>query len=273
MRNAIKDPIGSQTARHFGLSYDVLAPSPLGPDKPDIAERNKWLDRCERISIPDDYRFFFARWKRSFSTSARTQEVTAKSRILVGHGNPSGADVGLTVHHTWGVPVLPGSALKGLAAHYADIACGEGGPPGHDPRDWRGPTWTDGRVRTDDGPGQHYAALFGSPAVEGKEKSERRGCVEFHDALYVPVGPSKPFARDVLTVHQKEYYDSQGREAPNDWTSPVPVGFLTVRPKTRFLLALTGPRDWTDLAMRLLLAALAEWGIGGKTSAGYGRLG
>src|SRR5690606_17987305 len=52
--------------------------------------------------------------------------------------------------------------------------------------------------------------------------------------------------------------------------SPNPVAFLTVRPKCRFLLALSGPSEWTDLAGKLLADALASWGVGGKTSAGYG---
>jgi CRISPR-associated protein Cmr6 len=111
--------------------------------------------------------------------------------------------------------------------------------------------------------------------VDGEEGAARRGCVEFHDALYVPGSAGhKPFARDVLTVHQKRYYDSRedSKEWPSDWDSPNPVGFLTVRPGTRFLLVLTGPGEWTGLAMTLLLEALAAWGIGGKTSTGYGRL-
>ena len=55
--------------------------------------------------------------------------------------------------------------------------------------------------------------------------------------------------------------------------SPNPVGFITVRPGAQFLLAVTGPDAWRDRAMQLLLEALENWGVGGKTSAGYGRLG
>jgi CRISPR-associated protein Cmr6 len=200
------------------------------------------------------------------------QERAAASRLLIGHGNPSGSDVGLTVHRTWGVPVLPGSALKGLTAHYVDALYGDRDEP--ERRQWLGPTWTRGRVRPGDGAGAAFGGLFGAPEADGEENSARRGLVEFHDALYVPGSAhGKPFARDVLTVHQKPYYDQRSEDDwPNDWTSPVPVPFITVRPGTRFLLVLTGPRSWRVRAMSLLLAALAEWGIGGKTSVGYGRL-
>ena len=73
-------------------------------------------------------------------------------------------------------------------------------------------------------------------------------------------------------MHQKGYYDSSGARWPNDYDSPNPVTFLTVRPNVRMLLAFSGPPDWTQLAERLLTDALREWGVGGKTSSGYGRL-
>lgn len=106
----------------------------------------------------------------------------------------------------------------------------------------------------------------------GFEVGATAGVVTFHDALYVPgsLADNKPFAADVLTVHQKGYYDSSGQSAPNDYDSPNPVAFLTVRPKCRLLLALSGPSEWTGLAGQLLADALKSWGVGGKTAAGYG---
>ena len=272
MRDVIRSAIEGSPASHLGHAYDVLEPVPKEDGKPDPNARDAWLTGCQQIPIASDYEWSYQRWKQSFtSDDSKMQEVTAASRVLVGHGNPSGSDIGLTVHRTWGVPVLPGSALKGLVAHYVDAVYGDRGEP--ERRQWLGPTWTSGRVESKDGAGAAFTGLFGAPAVDGDEKAARRGLVEFHDGLYIPgSADSKPFARDVLTVHQKKYYDGLGAQWPNDWDSPNPVGFLTVKPGTRFLIVLTGPSDWIELAMRPLLAALAEWGIGGKTSAGYGRL-
>ena len=99
-----------------------------------------------------------------------------------------------------------------------------------------------------------------------------------HDALFFPGNAiEKPFLADVLTVHHANYYQGKGRA--NDYESPNPVGFLSVRPGTEFLLAVElAPGEkaeydpWVDFAHKMLIEALGDWGIGSKTAAGYGRL-
>ncbi|HEY8380141.1 MAG TPA: type III-B CRISPR module RAMP protein Cmr6 [Nannocystis sp.] len=274
-------------AGHFGLAHERWAPRPSDADQDKKDERiDAWLKDLERIAVSPDYPQFFARWRASFGDDARVAQVELQSRLLVGHGNPGGHEIGLTVHHTWGVPVIPGSALKGLLAHRLDILHGpEDDRPDGDPERarWRGVQW-DGSTITH-GPGDYHRALFGAP--DAGDDDERRalgrpsgasaGLVHFHDALYIPgtTEGDRPFSRDVLTVHHKPYYDRRGETWPNDWESPIPIRFVTVRPPARFLIVLTGRRgasDWTHFAMRTLLAALADWGVGGKTSLGYGRL-
>lgn len=277
------------TPEHVGLAYDAWAP--VGDDgKVPDDRRTEWLSALADLAVAPDYSQSFQRWKTSFSAPGdRVFELELASRLLVGHGNASAIDVGLTVHHTWGVPVIPGSALKGLLAHYLDAVYGPDDPERNpweqegDQRtraDYQGVTWRGGRIER--GPGAVYRALFGAPDAQEDDAMRARGfdagasagLVTFHDALYVPKGcaDDRPFAGDVLTVHQKGYYDSSGGSWPNDYDSPNPVAFLTVRPGARFLFALSGPADWTELAERLLRDALARWGVGGKTSAGYGRL-
>ncbi len=80
--------------------------------------------------------------------------------------------------------------------------------------------------------------------AHGLDAGASAGAVVFHDALYVPrsCADDRPFAADVLTVHQKAYYDSEGATSPNDYDSPNPVAFLTVRPGARLLFALSGRR-------------------------------
>jgi CRISPR-associated protein Cmr6 len=286
MREVLR-PVGIPD--HLGLAYDAWAPIGAGGKVPD-GERSAWLQRLAGLQVPADYGPAFARWRSSFRPPGdRVREVTLASRLLVGHGNASATDVGLTVHRTWGVPVIPGSAFKGLLAHYVDAVYG---PENTDLLPWEQPenqreraryqgvTWRGRRIQR--GPGEVYRALFGAPdADEDRDMRERSieagaaaGLVVFHDALYVPrsADGDRPFAVDVLTVHQKSYYRSSGGSWPNDYDSPNPVAFLTGRPGVRMLLALSGPPDWAALAERLLADALREWRVGGKTSSGYGRL-
>lgn len=277
------------TPDHVALAYDTWAP--VGDDgKVSDGQRPDWLSKLEAIAVPPDYARRFDRWRKSFSTAGdRVFELQLASRLLVGHGSSSATDVGITVHHTWGVPVIPGSALKGLVAHFVDAVYGPSDPdqPPWEQRgdernraNYQGVTWRGRRIER--GPGAVYRALFGAPDAEEDEEMRARGfdagasagLVIFHDALYVPgsLPEDKPFAADVLTVHQKAYYDSSGGSWPNDYDNPNPVAFLTVKPGARFLFAVSGPADWTELAEHLLRQALEMWGVGSKTSAGYGRL-
>jgi CRISPR-associated protein Cmr6 len=246
-----------------------------------------WLDKLVepdprlQPAIMDDYDKFFGRWKASFPAN-ETTTITLASRLLVGHGNASATEVGLTVHHTWGVPMIPGSALKGLCAHYTAATYGlrdderKGAAPGDPQKELSGPAWDENRRRVVGAPGNFYRALFGAPDAGSDPASA--GLVIFHDALYVPGSASgdKPFAVDVLTVHQRSYYGQEGETQPgprwpNDYDSPNPVGFISVKPGTQLLLAVDGGPGWSRIALNLLTEALHAWGVGGKTSAGYGR--
>jgi CRISPR-associated protein Cmr6 len=272
---------------HLGLAYDAWAPT-LKSGKLVDADRGAWIEKLANSSIHSHYKEAYKVWRNSFrGPEHRCFELNLQSRMLVGQGNSSATDVGLTVHHTWGAPLLPGSAIKGLLAHYIDICYGLDKPElpfwqqpedQIDRIDFQGLVWNERGNRIQRGPGKLYRRIFGSPdAVEDEQMVEHgfeagacKGEIIFHDALYVP-GDMKPFAPDVITVHQKEYYNRAGKSFPNDFDSPNPVSFLTVRPKVGFLFVLSGPEDLMQLTEKLLKDALSEWGIGAKTSAGYGR--
>jgi CRISPR-associated protein Cmr6 len=288
MRASIRDRVGLKAGDHVGLAYTTLAPVEQGGKVPD-AVKDPWLAKLAAIAIDPDYRAHVDAWVASFArTSARLFTLTLDARFLIGHGNASGTDVGLTVHHTWGVPIVPGSALKGTLAHHVATTYGSDPSvttpdPAHDP--WRGAGWAGTAIAR--GPGEFYRALFGAPDAYDDRATgapgAARGYVVFHDALYLGVASpvrevlspapesTQPFAADTLTVHQKRYYDDRGKSEPCDHDDPNPVGFLTVRPKAQFVVVLEGPPDWTALAGQLLRESLAQRGIGGKTSSAYGR--
>jgi len=185
----------------------------------------------------------------------RTGTAQARGRLVVGLGAEGVLENTITLNRAYGVPYLPGSALKGLAAVYAHRRLAGDA--------WRKATY-DERSRPVTALGDAHRVVFGDTTTAGY--------ITFFDALYVPgsgVG-GRPLHADVLTVHHPEYYNEGGKSAPADWDSPTPVAFISAT--GRFCVALAGPRLWVDLTWDILALALDELGIGGKTAAGYGRM-
>jgi CRISPR-associated protein Cmr6 len=171
----------------------------------------------------------------------------ARGRIVVGLGAHSVRETNLALLHTWGVPYLPGSALKGLASAAAHQLGAD-------------PAWKKAGKQTPHG--DEHARMFGDPKTAGY--------VVFHDAWWIPENAvTLPLDLDVMTVHHPDYY-RDGRSAPADWDEPNPVGFLTAQGK--YLVALSGPDAWVERAGAWLSAGLRELGLGAKTQAGYGRM-
>jgi len=264
---------------HAGLCYESSAPVSLADGKVQDNRKCEWLDAIAAIRIPEGYAAWFKqRWRKALEQECFVLECVASSRLLVGSGNASGAEVGLCLHHTWGVPMAPGSAVKGVLSHYLDAAYGP--DPEHDsisPTSTEHPDPERARFRRPGKrqatpPGDWQRILFGSADYADAPASS--GHVTFHDMLLVPPDDRDArvamLARDVLTPHHGDYYGKGG--TANDYQDPTPVPFLSVPIGTRFLLAVGGHRAWAEFAMHRLADTISEWGLGAKTAAGYGRL-
>jgi CRISPR-associated protein Cmr6 len=263
-RRRFDDPHpGTFLERCLPLARNAPANVPDRRGRASDEEKKAHVERMAEFQVGNWYETVFERWKQHVLAGASwTCQVEASSRLLIGAGNASPLEIGIAIHHTYGVPYLPGSALKGVLNHWFD----ERGGGAY----WKGVTYSNGRPAA--APGAHHAIVFGAPEIVGDDGAA--GLVAFDDALYVPgsAPERKPWAVDVLTPHQKPYYDGQGAEPPTDWYPPSPHPFVSVRPGVRFLLSVSGPHRWAELALRNLLDVLAERGVGAKTSAGYGRL-
>lgn len=191
------------------------------------------------------YGDFFESWKQALTNEqTKLAEAKVEGRLAIGLGDDGVLETSITLHHTYGVPYIRGSALKGLAAAFA--------------RNRVGGMWEKGSAA--------YNIIFG--------KTEDAGYVTFHDALYVPGSGHNGQAlyADIMTVHHSDYYVS-GDKPPADWDEPIPVPFLSATGK--YLIALSSPKgceEWRQAAFDILKLALAEEGIGAKTSSGYGRM-
>ncbi|MGH8542962.1 MAG: type III-B CRISPR module RAMP protein Cmr6 [Gammaproteobacteria bacterium] len=200
------------------------------------------------------YEHAFNRWKETINGRASVKEARVSQRLVIGLGSESPLETGLRLHHTYGVPFLPGAALKGLAAHYC-IQVWSSCPD-------------QSLVERCRRNGDVFNVLFGNQTSAGY--------IEFHDAWLLPESIEACLQNDVMTSHHPDYYEAKNNAPPADWDSPNPIGFLSVTGK--FLLALECNGEgkekklWEELALKLLMDALTHWGIGSKTNAGYGRL-
>lgn len=233
-------PAGAKAA-HAGL---ILASYLQSTDDKGEGKR-RLLDQAIKAAAQAGpiYKLAFERWKvATTGEDTVSTELRVLGRLLVGLGGENVLETGITLHHTYGMPVIPGSALKGLATHYCS-------------REWglHNQELREGGV--------HYRTIFGT--------TEDSGHVIFHDSWVCP--GSKGLVMDVLTPHHGDYYSGKSGAAPTDFDDPNPVAFLSV--VGRFRLAVScQDRAWADFTLRLLKSALKEWGVGGKTNSGYGRM-
>ncbi len=234
-----------------------------------LAELNKPESKQEILKASKDalsnenlcclYKKAFNQRSQQYSSTKYTTQTLDGCRLIIGLGNASPLEVGLTLHHTYGTPIIPGSALKGMCAHHAwEIFFNPDAENAKKPR-----------ARTEYFTYEQYCFLFGD--------SSQAGCLTFHDAWIYPESLEKALCRDIITPHHQEYYSNQGTHPPTDFDSPVPVPFLSVCGKFQVLLSCDGisPQEchkWIALTKHLLRDALANRGIGGKTSSGYGRM-
>jgi CRISPR-associated protein Cmr6 len=242
--------------QHAGLLLSRYLKIAAQDDDKKHPEARKDLHKAAQNALSNEhfvplYQAAFERWKTSLS-EATTKELHVQGRLIVGLGGDNVMETGITLHHTYGVPCIPGSALKGLAAHYCNTVWGE----------------ADDRWKKDTG--EYHKTLFGD--------QDSAGHILFHDAWITPDSLQSDgksgLAADVMTPHHQKYY-MEGAP-PTDFDDPNPVTFLSVTGS--FLVALSCDvsteegNKWASLALNLLKEALREWGIGGKTSSGYGRL-
>ncbi|GAB4282002.1 MAG: hypothetical protein Kow0080_35790 [Candidatus Promineifilaceae bacterium] len=218
------------------------------PQPGEDALTTKLVKEVCAIGEPEGYALFFNRWLASLEQLGVTpHKVKVNGRLTIGLGRASVIETGITLHHTYGVPVIPGSALKGLASSYA-----------HQYLD--NTIWAKGKPA--------HTTLFGT--------QERAGGVVFYDALPLPKEKGEQqweLEPDVITVHHPAYYRGEDKP-PADWDSPNPVSFISVT--GTFLVAIVpdspNMQGWEEVAYGILRQALDELGVGAKTSSGYGRM-
>lgn len=209
------------------------------------------------------YEAAFTRWRKDLiTTGAQGFRARTLGKLIVGLGADSVLETSITLHHTYGVPYIPGSALKGLASSFGHRLYLQS----------QSAAWyrefDNGTTRR----GEAQQLLFGD--------EEREGAVIFYDAM--PLPQEWGLYPDVITPHHPGYYQmGENPSTPADCDEPRPVPFLAAGGAFCFFIGLTATSKTSlkkeeqaallELATKLLQAALREEGVGAKSSSGYGR--
>jgi CRISPR type III-B/RAMP module RAMP protein Cmr6 len=247
------------------------------------------------------------RWSLLTEDTSKMRLWTA-SPLIIGLGQNSTLETGITLHPLYGFPYIPASTLKGLARAVFFYALAEQlGVPGLDNetvtryREERWPTpfeffeklLEDSTEKTAD----HLGALQREKQVRAAEGDILKmdaatinekalgfrsvfgslgnaGEVVFHDA--VP-GEVPALEVDVMNPHFPDYYkEESGRDGyPHEAQNPNPVSFLTVAVGSPFFFAVSSrtgsAQQLAKIALNWLGRGLMRLGVGGKTASGYGR--
>jgi CRISPR-associated protein Cmr6 len=266
--------LGLLLARY--VPREAIERTPLPNDRYTLW-RDKWLkDVCNQLDrgkLEAVAAGMLNRWLAMTEGTSRT-EMIAQGRLIVGLGGKGVLEFGITLHHTTGMPFIPGSALKGLCRNYALLTLADEAKVDTSSEAALSTFEADlfkeyAQAKPASNQNLHHAfcAIFGS--------QEEAGACVFYDGVLSEFPNGTLFTVDVMTPHFSQYYRTSGGEAPHDGDSPIPVSFLTVREGTRFAFAVGLRREINDdnlrkQARRWLRAALYELGIGAKTAAGYG---
>jgi CRISPR-associated protein Cmr6 len=222
--------------------------------------QNTYLLKClhERIE----------HWIKNMGNNFEKFEATTSWRLVIGLGASHPQETSMTLHHIYGIPYIPGNAIKGVTRHWAVLKFAEEMNKIENIKFEKAIEEVSKALENGEKIDLKVEDLEFNQLIEIFGTQKQQGKVIFFDAY--PVGDIN-LKIDVMNPHYPEYY-SKG-QAPTDWQNPIPIKFLTVEnTKFQFYLAVRGKNSNKILekAKELCLEALKEHGIGAKTSLGYG---
>ncbi len=201
--------------------------------------------------ILDKRRQQYERTLTQLARSRKLAPIFSKARLVwrfvTGLGNDHPTQNGFFFDHTTGLPIIAGTMVKGMCRAAAS-------PLGWDEKE--------------------IERLFGAYEIMS-EINVWQGCLFFFDA-YPVEWPN--LTVDITNCHHQRYYGdpesddlNRSETSPLETDDPNPVHFLSVTRDARFLFPLLVPEEEKGRMEELLKNALSLFGIGAKTSVGYGR--
>jgi len=272
--------------------------------KKDIVEQTKnkrnFLQSINKIKIPVklserikkevvslerlEYRNIFSNEKD------KCLKLKTSSRLVVGLGAGHVLETSLTLHHIFGIPYIPASALKGVVrmVSFWEIAENKKIKDEREIEKLQEQTYDKQISDSDDEDIVRHKLLFGTQNF--------KGLLIFLDAYPEIQDNQGIFELDVMTPHYSGYYTKD--QAPGDWENPKPIVFLTVKKGITFCFNVLFDEfrakeilkdknfsqevrkiieEWlinssilSNLVKNWIEDALKEYGVGAKTRLGYG---
>jgi CRISPR type III-B/RAMP module RAMP protein Cmr6 len=234
-------------------------------DKKEDKADEKRNEICSIVSTINKYQLFNNTWREDFNNEAQCKVFTAKlgARLIVNSSGGVLENAGLCLHRNFGCPIIPGSAVKGIARHAA---------------------WCDWNEEKDVVKKKNKALIiaevFGFPTNENSLDAYAGeltggGCKSSGKVCFFEAYPTNKAEAevDILNVHHRGYYAGE-TEVALDNENPILCYFPTVKAGTEFAFRVLRLGNLSDenfkQAVKWLRIGLSQHGIGAKTAAGYG---
>jgi len=221
-------------------------------------------------------------------------KLKTASRLVVGLGAGHVLETSLTLHHIFGIPYIPASALKGvvrMVSFWKIVKNNKNNVKDIEKyiKELQEQLYDDELSGSDSEKILKHKLLFGAKNF--------KGLLVFLDAYPEIQDNQQIFELDVMTPHYQGYYTKN--QVPGDWENPNPIVFLTVKKGITFCFNVLFdkyraekiledkdfPQNAKDIVenwqkngysnlssgvKKWLKDALTEFGIGAKTRLGYG---
>lgn len=273
MRESLRDLYRTKrTDSHAGLLIQrgLIKWEKDNSDK-EKTEKKTLISDISAINPSKLYQLALKRWIHKTYPSVLTPNFTALAAKIDGRlmtGLPLGGalETGVTTHHSYGMPLLSGSSIKGAVRNYAEHLYCEKDEQGQ-------PVFENNKIKIPSKYQQTLVALFGT---DEEAENQDAGYLIWHDAWWLPTiqkndfstrSDHAPFVEDIITVHHQLYYQGSTNEATG-MESPIPNLQLAVQ--GQFYFVIEGAPQWLNYAQKLLEQTIKFNGLGSKTSSDYG---
>ena len=260
----------NEKARTLAATYFAHAKLNPGGEKNDSYKK----EGIQAIVQAEELEAYYNQWQKFIrmlpQETCRTITASLQGRLLVNLSGGILENAGLALEFICGVPIIPGSAVKGAARRYAIALLQEAETPQKEALLEKFIAIF-GCAEQDFEPGSDLALAVNTDTLRaiGKRCGNMRGGVCFMQAV-----PQKrvKLCADVLTPHHTEYMKGKLKE-PVDSEAPIPSFFPAVAdPNAAYTFVLHAPQhpELLETAEEWLTQAITLFGIGAKGAAGYG---